>query len=71
MDYYKIENLYQYIKRFCLYSATDFIGNIGARLSKRYDSKILSVNSQRIVEWQLTFIAKSLIFDSNDIKVSL
>jgi len=68
MDCYTIEDLYQYIKKYCLHSALAFVGDIGAKLLKRDDPKILSLCPQVINEWQLAFIAKALILNSNDYK---
>lgn len=68
MSYYTIEELYQHVKRYCLYSALAYIGDIGSRLLKKNDSKIMSLCPEIINEWQLAFIAKALILNSNDYK---
>jgi len=65
MSHFTVEELYQHVKRYCLYSALAYIGDIGVRILNK-DSKIINLCPQIINEWQLAFIAKALIINSND-----
>jgi len=67
MSYSTIEELYQYVKRYCLYSALAYIGNIGYRKIMN-DPRIIGLYPTIINEWQLAFISKGLILNSNDYK---
>ena len=65
MNFYTIEDLYQYVKRYCLHSALAYIGDIGFRKMMN-DPEIVSLYPTIINEWQLAFLSKALILNSND-----
>lgn len=66
MSHSTIEKLYQHIKRYCLHEALAFIGDVGAEIIKRKNPEIINLYPQFINEWQLAFLAKALIINSND-----
>lgn len=64
-NYSTVNDLYNYVKKFCLHDALAYIGSIGYKIFHEDQSSRESLYGL-INEWQLAFIAKSLILNSND-----
>jgi len=64
-NYSTVNDLYNYVRKFCLHDALAYIGSVGYKLFYEEQSSRESLYSS-INEWQLVFIAKSLILNSND-----
>ena len=64
-NYSTVNDLYNYVRKFCLHDSLAYIGSIGYKIFHEDQSSRESLYSL-INEWQLTFIAKSLILNSND-----
>ena len=65
--YSTVSDLYNYVRKFCLHDALAHIGSTGYKIFHEVQSSRESLYSF-VNEWQLAFIAKSLILNSNDHK---
>lgn len=59
------EEVYQHVKRYCLHSALAELGIVGMKIFKK-DKTIEHLLPNTLAEWQLAFLAKALILNSND-----
>ena len=65
--YSTVDDLFDHVRKYCLYDALAYIGSMGYRIFKN-DESIKDLPESVINEWQLAFIAKALILNSNDYK---
>src|SRR4030042_1080402 len=65
--YSTVDDLFDHVRKYCLYDALAYIGSMCYRIFKN-DESIKDLPESVINEWQLAFIAKALILNSNDYK---
>jgi len=62
-----VDDLFNHARKYCLHNALAYIGSMGYKIFKN-DKSIKDIPESVMNEWQLAFIAKALILNSNDHK---